>query len=326
MIGLLSERRTQPTQNGRHDVTPDVIVVSVDGHVLPQPVRGQHVKVDAHDMRYLFIVAGVVLCVSMLQAQAPDAYCNVSSAMAYSLKMPGISRFQLNDIDRGSLAVECGLVMCNSYVPTGVSTTLEQGTEYTVSITHTRDDDFFPDARNNLRIWIDWDQDAVFNEASETAVLRNYAEVGTTTATFTVPANAKLGTTRLRATAKMSDDAGHSIPTPCDIPPDPIGYHGEIEDYTVEIVATGTSVDESNVSEPVLSVYPQPVTDNATITSSEPMLRMEIIDLMGNVVRTLKTTEHVAILQRDDLPTGRYILRAFGTSGTVHTMPLLLLP
>lgn len=300
------------------------MAVSVDGIVLPQPVRSQHVKVDATGMLHTYIAVGVVLCTTMLRAQAPATYCDVTTAMAYTLKMPGISRFQLNDIDRGSLAVECGSVMCNSYVMTGVSTSLEQGKAYTVSITHTRDDDFFPDTRNNLRVWIDWDQDAIFDDASETAVLVNYAEVGTTTATFIVPSNAKLGATRLRATAKMSDDAGHTIPTPCDDPPDPIGYHGEIEDYEVSIVVPTTSVAEEGVRAVSHRVLPHPVTQDATILIDGEAAKIEIVDMMGHVLYAAHHPSMRVVVNRNALPTGRYDVQIHGLDGRIDHLPMLV--
>lgn len=305
-------------------VTSRRMAVSVVGTVLPQPVRSQHVKVDATGMLHTYIAVGVVLCTTMLRAQAPATYCDVTSAMAYTLKMPGISRFQLNDIDRGSLAVECGVVMCNSYVMTGVSTSLEQGKAYTVSITHTRDDDFFPDTRNNLRVWIDWDQDATFNEASETAVLVNYAEIGTTTATFIVPANAKLGTTRLRATAKMSDDAGHSIPTPCDVPADPIGYHGEIEDYEVNVVTPTTSVTEAPAHVLAHQVLPNPFTQDATIVIDGEAAKIEIVDMMGRIVYMANHPSMQTAVNRGVWPTGRYDVRIYSLDGRIDHLPMIV--
>jgi GEVED domain len=56
------------------------------------------------------------------------------------------------------------------------------------------------------------------------------------TGQITVPNAAMTGPTRMRVTAKMCSHGGHTLPTPCDLPPDPFGYHGELEDYTADIV------------------------------------------------------------------------------------------
>jgi len=114
--------------------------------------------------------------------------------------------------------------------------------QYTISITHTRDAVIFPDARNNIRVWIDYNNNGTLDDAGETVVSFDQQTFGTTTGSFTVPTTATLGNTRMRVTIKMSDDAGHTLPTPCDNPPDPLGYHGEFEDYTVNIIDSTAGV------------------------------------------------------------------------------------
>src|SRR5688572_2472977 len=85
---------------------------------------------------------------------AQAQWCNVTSALPYSADMPGITNVTLNTINRNSLPIEN--YPGNSYVNTGVSTTLTAGQTYSFSITHTRDAVNFPTARNNIRVWIDY--------------------------------------------------------------------------------------------------------------------------------------------------------------------------
>ncbi|MBP6575136.1 MAG: hypothetical protein KA230_11835 [Flavobacteriales bacterium] len=56
------------------------------------------------------------------------------------------------------------------------------------------------------------------------------------TGQITIPNTAMTGPTRMRVTAKMCSHGGHTLPSPCDLPADPFGYHGELEDYTADIV------------------------------------------------------------------------------------------
>jgi hypothetical protein len=162
-------------------------------------------------------------------------YCMLPGQTAYSNLQPGITNFKLNTINRTSGNVESS---SSVVVTTGLSTNLVQGQTYTVSITHSEDTQFFPGARNNIRVWIDYNSNFVLNDAGETVISKDLEAPNTTyTTTFTVPLSAPVGTTMLRATAKMSADAGHTIPTPCDNPADPLGYHGEMEDYIVNILA-----------------------------------------------------------------------------------------
>jgi hypothetical protein len=162
-------------------------------------------------------------------------YCMLPGEIPYSPQQPGITFFGLNTISRTSGNSESSSSVVKV---TGVSTTITPGQTYTISITHSEDAQFFPGARNNLRVWIDYNSNFSFLDAGETVLSADLVPPLTTyTLAFTVPAGIPPGTLTLRATAKMSSDAGHTIPTPCNVPADPIGYHGEIEDYLLVVEA-----------------------------------------------------------------------------------------
>ncbi len=86
------------------------------------------------------------------------------------------------------------------------------------------------------KVWIDYDQNGIFDEASETVVsaVRNRPPDGTPTAMLNTTAFIKGGfsqsfTTRMRVSMKRG-----SYPTPCETLP-----FGEVEDYSIRIVRTG---------------------------------------------------------------------------------------
>jgi|GEM_PF-5018559 len=177
-----------------------------------------------------------LVCYLSMQA-AFAQYCMLPGRTPYSTLQPGITNFQLNTINRTSGNSESATSVV---VATGLSTTLTAGQTYTISMSHSEDTQFFIGDRNNLRVWIDYNSNFSYTDAGETVLLKDLEAPATTyTATFTVPLSTPPGTTFLRATAKMSSDAGHTLPTSCDIPADPLGYHGEMEDYTVVIENPG---------------------------------------------------------------------------------------
>jgi hypothetical protein len=159
--------------------------------------------------------------------------------------MPGITRFKLNTIDRSS--ADCEHYPNNNYTYTGTGTDLEVGSTYQVTVNFTVDAAISPDM--NIRVWIDYNQDGQLDDNGETVISADHQPPTSFSSSFTVPATATPGITRLRVTAKMTSTGGHIIPTPCDQPEDPLGYHGEIEDYDVNILIP-TSVN---------SVFSQPV-------------------------------------------------------------------
>ncbi len=148
----------------------------------------------------------------------------------YNSYMPGITNFTFNTINRNSASIEPG----QTVVTTGLSTTVIRGQSYTISITHTVDSAVC--LNNNLRVWIDYDQDLQLDGPGETVLSADYQFTATPySTTITIPMTALTGSTRLRVTAKMPACGGHIFPSPCNIPADPAGYHGEMEDYTVTI-------------------------------------------------------------------------------------------
>jgi hemolysin activation/secretion protein len=202
-------------------------------------------------------------------------------------------------------------------VVTTDTATLMRGQTYTVNLSHSVDPVNFPTARNNIRVWIDYNKDFDFVDAGETVITKDLETPGTTyTATFTVPMTAPLGYTRLRATAKMSADAGHTMPTSCDVPADPLDYHGEMEDYTVKI-ADPTSVNEVNADAAGVAVYPNPTQGSVTVSFSETIqpASIDLYDVTGkhlaNIIdkRTLSPTSFTFDLNEYRVPQGVYFIR-----------------
>ncbi len=236
----------------------------------------------------------------------------------YGPTTPGITNFILNTINRTSAPIEDPY---NGYVLTDVTTTLVRGQTYTISITHTIDQPFCPDM--NLRVWIDYNVNYTLNDAGETVLSTDHHLAGTYTATFTVPLTATLGITRLRATAKMSNLGGHSLPTPCNFPLDPVGYHGEVEDYAVTIAA------ETGIGDPVsainsISVFPNPAGSSTTVSyslSKNAQVTAELCNTLGQRVRLLADEKETAgiheyALDMKNLQAGLYLIKITTDSGT----------
>lgn len=221
---------------------------------------------------------------------AKAQYCMLPGRTSYSLQQPGIKNFKLNTINRTSLPVEQPLTSASLTVTTD-TTVLRRGQTYEVSITHTKDSSsvFFDTSKNNIRVWIDYNNDKDFDDAGETIISADKKKAGVFTATFTVPATTPIGIVRLRATAKMSQDGGHSIPTSCDMPADPIDYHGEIEDYTIRILPA-LSVSSLEAEGMQVSVHPNPSSGQFTVSLTSIQyqpLRIDLYDITGKHISSL---------------------------------------
>src|SRR6185369_4491060 len=111
-----------------------------------------------------------------------------------STLQPGITNFQLNTINRTSISVEHSLSQPSVTVTTD-TTTLKRGQTYNVSITHSKDNSsqYFDTSKNNIRVWIDYNNDKDFDDAGETVISVDKKFAGVYTASFTVPATTPLG-------------------------------------------------------------------------------------------------------------------------------------
>ena len=108
---------------------------------------------------------------------------------------------------------------------TNLSTTLVTGSTNTINFSPG-----FPGSTysENWKVFIDYNNDGDFADAGEEVVSGSTSNAGTSSGTFTVPAGATLGSTRMRVVM-----AWNTTPPSCGT-----YSYGEVEDYTVTISAT----------------------------------------------------------------------------------------
>ncbi|WP_299383199.1 GEVED domain-containing protein [uncultured Lacinutrix sp.] len=128
-----------------------------------------------------------------------------------------ISRVQIGSIDNASGA--------QSYSDfTSVSTNLTKGASSTITITPTWTGTTYAEGYS---VWIDYNKDGDFTDSGEQVFSKAASQTTPTTGNFTVPAGTSSGETRMRVSMKYN-----GIPTACET-----FEYGEVEDYTVNIVA-----------------------------------------------------------------------------------------
>lgn len=190
----------------------------------------------------------------------------------------GITNVSLNGvpaIDRTSSPTE-------GYVHASNTTTLMVGAFYTLNI----DKDSGVDCGdNNVRAYIDFNLDHVFNESTETVALLNYAGDGVDDFTFIVPYTAVQGVTRLRVCEKMSTDCG-MVPINACGTGDSLSYRGEIEDYTITING------HVGIGDPIINASAVNITAANGVVMMEASLpegsdvTAELMDASGRVMYT----------------------------------------
>ncbi len=132
-----------------------------------------------------------------------------------------IGRVQLGTIDNTSGAGAGGYTDFTS-----ISTSLDKGTSYTITVTPTWTSTVFNEAYS---VWIDYNQDGDFDDSGEQVWTQSATSSTPVSGNFTVPSTAPDGTTRMRVSMKYN-----ALPSPCES-----FAYGEVEDYTVELGTGG---------------------------------------------------------------------------------------
>ena len=174
--------------------------------------------------KFMYEVRANVLC-------TPSMNCDYND---------GFQLFQLQDIDNSS--------GCEGYGDfTSLSTDLEQGMEYELTVTTGYGDQY-------IKVWIDYNDDLDFTE--DEVVVNNHiiapgvaGGVYTETINLIIPEDATLGQHILRAKANWA----------ADVPVDPCveTTYGETEDYSVVIVESSLGLIENTFPENPI-IYPNP--------------------------------------------------------------------
>jgi hypothetical protein len=202
------------------------------------------------------------------------------------------------------------------YDGTASSTTVAAGSAQTISLSA----GFVGSAYSEyFKVYIDYNQNGVFTDAGELVVNAAASSAATTRSfSFTVPATAKSGNTRLRVV--MSDN---SATTSCG------SYsYGETEDYTLTI-SGGTRLDGSttartsnlNALADQYTLYPNPATQVLNIArpaNADPAadFSVRVYDLRGAEIRGLSLTD--GQVDVSGLRAGTYLLNVTDGTGTSH--------
>ncbi len=153
--------------------------------------------------------------------------------------------------------------------------------------------------------YIDYNQNGVF-ETTEKAFYNARTGAGDWSNTFTVPATALIGTTKMRVVMSRLVWAN-----PCGLL-----KNGEVEDYFVNIVAPPVSSRDEILVAPDVKIYPNPTADilNFDLASGEAdggeMIRTaSVFDLEGRkVIENQEVNAASGFLKTGNLPAGVFIL------------------
>jgi len=187
---------------------------------------------------------------------------------------------------------------------TALSTNVVRGTAYTITITPSWTSTAF---KEGYAVWIDYNKDGDFLDTGEKVWTKAASTTTPVTGTFTIPATATLGSTRMRIqmsynSVQTSSCASFSF--------------GQVEDYTVNISLTAR-IDESSNAGNSFNLYPNPVKgDVLNISNLESPSTYRIFNMMGQVLGNGKIENDTIYV--GGLKTGTFLIEVSnGTSSSI---------
>lgn len=176
---------------------------------------------------------------------------------------------------------------------TAISTNLTLGTANTITITPAWTSTVYSEGYS---VWIDYNKDGDFIDAGEQVYTKATSTATTASGSFTIPATATLGATRMRVSMKYN-----GIPTACEA-----FSYGQVEDYTVNIVSAAKESETSRNTIAEINLYPNPTSSIINVTSVSDNATFKVYNLLGQTVINGKLSN--GSINVSNINAGNYIL------------------
>jgi len=173
---------------------------------------------------------------------------------------------------------------------TSISANATRGTSYTITITPSWTSSVYSEGYS---VWIDYNKDGDFTDAGEQVWTKTASTTTPVSGSFTIPASATLGATRMRVSMKYN-----AVPTACEA-----FSYGQVEDYTVNIVSTGR---EESIAQAEIKLYPNPASSVINLTSVSEKASFRIVNMLGQEVMRGKIQDGTIAVS--SLTDGNYIV------------------
>jgi PKD repeat protein len=232
------------------------------------------------------------------------AYCQISYS---NIDDDYISKVVFNNINNSSQSTTYSDF-------TNISTDIEKGQQYNLSIDITVNGNWFQYAK----AWFDWNGDCDFTDDGEEYDLdKTPGSQGTHTLTVnvTVPDDAIMGQTRLRIAEHYNN-----YPTSC-----LNAQFGEAEDYSVNVIDGGKSAEITSEIPNGLRIYPNPVNGGfLNIEASEKIKEVYVYSVRGDLAKHISVLDKTKFKMKvGNLDIGVYFLKIIYNGG-VYTERLIV--
>ena len=184
---------------------------------------------------------------------------------------------------------------------TALSTNVVRGTAYTITITPTWTSTIY---KEGYAVWIDYNGNGVFTDTGEKVWTKAASTTTPVSGTFTIPATATLGATRMRVQMNYNATPTSSCQS---------FTYGQVEDYTVNIGTTARIDEGTRIS---FNLYPNPVKgDVLNIANLESPSTYRIYNMMGQELGSGKIENESIYV--GSLKTGTFLIEVSNGTSTM---------
>lgn len=221
-------------------------------------------------------------------------YCHAGSTF---LTSEYISRVIAGNVDQSSVKGPLGY-----YDFTDRIVEMEMGEFIEVAVTNA-----IPHPTNEVRVWIDWNQDGEFAYPDELVYASGPLGVSTYNFSMAPTVNARLGMTRMRI--RLHDTNFGANWEPCGN-----SNLGEVEDYSVNIAEATTAIPNTITDQ--VRIFPNPSSDEIVILvrDNPNFKKIHLVDMLGHVVYEGSMNEQ-ALINVKGFSAGIYFIHIGTESG-----------
>ncbi len=176
---------------------------------------------------------------------------------------------------------------------TSISTNLTLNTANTITITPAWTSTAYAEGYS---VWVDYNQDGDFVDAGEQVWTKAASTTTPVSGTFTIPATATIGSTRMRVSMKYN-----AIPTACEA-----FSYGQVEDYTINIVSGAKESETSRNTITDIKLYPNPTSSIINVTSVSENATFKVYNLLGQMIINGKLSN--GSINVSNINAGNYVL------------------
>ena len=222
---------------------------------------------------------------------APVTYCTSQGNSTADEKIGKVVIGSINNTSTGTAGYENF---------TAQSTSAARGASQTITVTPSWTGTVYSEG---YAVFIDYNQNGVFTDAGETVWTLAASTTIPVSGTFTIPATATLGATRMRVSMKYN-----GVPTSCEA-----FSYGQVEDYTINI--TSTAKESQAIAKVNIQVYPVPTSDFLNIANVSEKATYRVYNVMGQTVSEGKINNNM--INVTNFKSGNYILEVTDNETTV---------